>query len=160
MLYIILTLAVPLIIVLGVVRLIATEPYLAFEYGKADFPADPFGFDLAQRSTHAADNIAFVTRNLPLANLAGQKHESDPLYNERETKHMQDVQNIYQYAWSIWQIALVLAVLGGMGLLWRNESRLAFFSAVRSGGALTIGVMAVIGLFAVAAWQGWFAVFH
>jgi hypothetical protein len=71
---VLLTLLIPLVIVLGVVRLVATDPYLAFEYGKSDFPEDPFGFDRTQRLTHAADNLQFVTKDQPIADLARQKH--------------------------------------------------------------------------------------
>jgi integral membrane protein (TIGR01906 family) len=155
-----LTLLVPLVIVLGVVRLVAIEPYLAFEYSKPDFPKDPFGFARDQRLDHAAANLQFVTQNQPLANLAEQDHNGNPLYNARELKHMQDVQNVYQVAWRVWQIALALAVFIGLVLAWRKENRPAFASAIRSGGALTVGIVVVIGLAAIVAWQGWFVIFH
>jgi hypothetical protein len=77
---VLLTLLIPLVIVLGVVRLVAIEPYLAFEYNKTDFPADPFGFARAQRLDHAAANLQFVTQNRPLRALTEQEHKKAPLY--------------------------------------------------------------------------------
>lgn len=160
LLKVLITLLIPLVIILGTVRLLATEPYLAFEYGKTDFPEDPFGFDGAQRLAHAVANLQFVTQNQPLVVLSRQTQNGALLYNSRELKHMQDVQYIYQTAWRAWQIASVLVVLSGLALAWRKESRPAFASAIRSGGALTAGVVIVIGLTAIAAWQVWFVVFH
>jgi len=98
---VLLVLLIPLVIVLGIVRLVAIQPYLAFEYNKTDFPVDPFGFARDQRLDHAAANLQFVTRNLPLVDLTEQEHNSAPLYNARELSHMQDVQNIYQTAWRV-----------------------------------------------------------
>lgn len=48
-LQILITLLLPILLVLGSGRLLITDEYLAFEYGKASFPADPFGFDQSQR---------------------------------------------------------------------------------------------------------------
>jgi integral membrane protein (TIGR01906 family) len=155
-----LVLLIPLVAVLGAVRLVATEPYVAFEYEKFDFPEDAFGFDRAQRLAHAADNLQYVTQGQPVEDLAGQKHASTPLYNERELEHMQDVQRVYQAAWRVWQAALALAVLSGLALAWRPESRLALAAALQTGGALTAGLVVVIGLAVIVAWQVWFAFFH
>lgn len=154
------TLLIPLVIILGTVHLLATEVYLAFEYNKGDFPEDPFGFDRAQRLVHAAANLQFVTQDQPLTDLSGQMHNGAPLYNSRELKHMRDVQDIYRAAWQAWQVALVLVVLSGLALVWRKESRPAFSYALQSGGALTVGLVSLIGLTAIAVWQAWFVVFH
>ncbi|HSB65329.1 MAG TPA: hypothetical protein VLD65_02055 [Anaerolineales bacterium] len=62
--------SIPIVVILGVVRLIATEPFLNFEYRKPGFPEDFFGFDLSMRIAHAEDNIQFVTSKQPLADLA------------------------------------------------------------------------------------------
>ncbi len=155
-----LILLIPLLIILGSVRMLATEPYLVFEYSKTDFPEDPFGFDRAQRLTHAAANLQFVTQDNTLTNLSGQNKNGILLYNSRELKYMKDVQNVYQATWRVWQIALILAVLIGLALAWSKEGRLGLASALRSGGALTVGLVAVVGLGAIVAWQFWLVVFH
>lgn len=155
-----LIIVIPIVIVLGVVRLVATKPYLSFEYSKADFPADPLGFDRVMRLVHAADNIQFVTANQPLEDLAQQKHNDTLLYDARELKHMQDVQDVYQTVWQVWRFVLIVAVVSGLALFWRKDNRPALASAVQWGGALTVGLMLVIGLAAIIAWQGWFVLFH
>ncbi len=154
------TLLIPLVIILGTVRLLATEPYLAFEYNKSDFLEDPFGFDRAQRLAHGAANLQYVTQNQPLTALSGKMQNGTPLYNPREIKHMQDVQTIYQTAWQGWRFALILAVLSGLALAWRKESRSALASAIQSGGAVTAGLVVLIGSTAIAVWKVWFVLFH
>ena len=47
----------PLVLIITSVRLLVTDQYLAFEYGKAGFPPDPFGWDRPQRLAYAAANF-------------------------------------------------------------------------------------------------------
>jgi len=151
---------IPIVIIVGVVRLVATESFLSFEYSRSDFPEDPFGFDRSQRLSHAADNFKYVIEQQPVDALAGQKHEEERLYNSRELEHMQDVQNVFRAAWRAWQAAWILAGLSIL-ILARHKRNLAFVaSAVRTGGALTVGMVVVVGFLAIIAWQVWFVVFH
>ncbi len=155
-----LILLLPLLLVIGSVRLLVTDQYLAFEYRKADFSADPFGFDQAQRLGYASANFRYVRNAQPLYALAGQRLGNAPLYNDRELKHMQDVQKVYQATWWVWQIALNVILLAGFALAWRAETRLALAAAIKWGGLLTAGLVIVVGLLAVVAWRFWFVAFH
>ncbi len=156
----IIVLALPIVLVGGAVRLLVTDEYLAFEYGKADFPTDPFGITQAQRLAYASANFRYVREGQPPDVLAVQRQSNAPLYNARELKHMQDVQNVYQTVWWIWQISLNLIVLVGFALAWRQETRPALAAALEWGGLLTVGLVAFVGLLAVVAWQVWFVAFH
>lgn len=159
-LQIIITLLLPVLLVLGSVRLLITDEYLAFEYGKASFPADPFGFDRSQRQAYAGINFRYVRENQPVDALAGLLLGDQPIYNTRELKHMQDVQKVYQTTMRIWHFALGLSLLAGLALAWQVEARPALLAALRSGGLLTVGMIAVVGLLAVIAWRVWFVAFH
>jgi integral membrane protein (TIGR01906 family) len=153
-------LSIPIVIILGTVRLVATEPYLSYEYSKPGFPEDLFGFDRSMRIAHAADNIQFVTSKQSLDDLAGQKHNNSFLYNFRELKHMLDVKNTYQTTLQVWYLMLAVSAVSGIALIGRKEKRPGFASALRWGGALTVGLLIVIGLAAILAWQEWFVIFH
>ena len=157
---VIISLLIPLLIILGSVRLLATKQYLAFEYSKADFPEDPFGYDSIQRLNIAGANLRFLNQNRPLADLAGQEQNGEPIYNERELKHMQDVQNVFQAAWRVWQIALIVVAVSGLALTVRKGARQALASAVTAGGTITTGLIVVVGLAAIIAWRAWFVFFH
>ena len=95
----------PLWLVLGSVRLLATDHYLALEYGKANFPHDHAAFDVTQHLTYASANFRFVRDRLGHEALAGQQLGGRPLYNEREIQHMHDVQSVYQTARLVWKVA-------------------------------------------------------
>jgi integral membrane protein (TIGR01906 family) len=155
-----LVLFIPVILVIGSIRLLVTDGYLAFEYCKTSFPADPYGFDKDKRLAYANANFRYVRENQPLEVLADQKSGEAALYNPRELKHMQDVQDVYQSAWRAWQLALGLSVLAGLVLIWRAETRLALVTALKWGGLLSAGLIVVIGSLAVLTWRLWFVAFH
>lgn len=153
-------LLVPMALVLTSVRLLVTDQYLAFEYGKADFPLDPFGFDRAQRLAYASENFRYVREGQAIEALATQRLGDLPLYNERELQHMQDVQNAYELVGWVWQIVLIGIALAIFTLAWRPETRPALAVALKWGGLLTIILIGGLGLLAVVAWQFWFVTFH
>ncbi|HLF28351.1 MAG TPA: DUF1461 domain-containing protein [Anaerolineae bacterium] len=150
----------PLLLVLGSIRMIATDPYLAFEYGRSDFPTDRFGFDTAQRLAYASANLRYVRDGLPIEALVGQNINGAPLYNSRELGHMQDVQGVYQVARWGWMLALNLFLLVAFALGWRRDTRPALAAGLKWGGSLTAGLVAGIGVLAVVAWRLWFTAFH
>src|SRR5512134_3565610 len=85
-------LLVPFILMLGSARLLATDAYLAFEYGKASFPPDGYGFTPQQRFELASTSIHYVRAHLPDNTLAIQELDGTAIYNPREVSHMADVQ--------------------------------------------------------------------
>ncbi|MBE0409204.1 MAG: TIGR01906 family membrane protein [Anaerolineales bacterium] len=157
---VIIVLLIPVFLVLGSVRLLVTDRYLAFEYGKTSFPVDPFGFDQSQRLENASTNFRYVRENQPVEVLAGQQLGEQPLYNARELNHMQDVQSVYQIAMWVWRSALVLSLLAVLALVWQAESRPVLFAAFRAGGLLAVGLISVVGALVALAWQAWFVAFH
>ncbi len=150
----------PLLLIITSVRFLVTDQYLAFEYGKAKFPPDPYGFNPAQRLAYASSNFRYVREGQSIDVLASAPGNGAPLYTGRELKHMQDVQNVYQAVSWIWQMALYLILLLGLALAWRRETRPALAAALRWGGGLTAGIVSLIGGLAVMAWQLWFVAFH
>ena len=160
LLKILIILTVPILLVLGSVRLVATDQYLAFEYSKASFPADPYGFDRAQRTAYATATLRYVVDTQTLDAIAGLGLGDRPLYNERELKHLQDVQSVYQKSLRLWHIALGLALLAGAVLAWRAEARQTLGAALQWGGLLTAGLITVTGILAVIGWRVWFTTFH
>jgi integral membrane protein (TIGR01906 family) len=73
---------------------------------------------------------------------------------------MQDVQNVYQSVWLVWRIAAGIVLLAALALAWRTETRPALAAAIKWGGSLTAGLVAVVGLLAIIAWRFWFVAFH
>jgi integral membrane protein (TIGR01906 family) len=152
-------LTIPFFLLLGSVRLVASDQYLAFEYGKSDFPPDMYGFTQSQRFTIASANLVFLRENLAIDALSSQLLAEEPVYNSRELSHMLDVQKVYQAMWRVWLIIISLILLAGF-LLWRFSDHKSLPSAIQVGGFFTSGFIFVLGLLAIVAWQGWFTTFH
>ncbi len=149
----------PLILLLGSVRLLAGDLYLAYEYGKSDFPPDPYGFTPSQRLSIASGNLRFVRENLAIEALSNQVLDGKPVYNLRELSHMLDVQNVYQSVGRAWHLIIFLTLLTGL-LIGLFSDRIDLPSAILAGGFLTSGLIFVLGVLALVAWQGWFTAFH
>ena len=150
---------IPVILILGSARLLATDTYLVFEYGKASFPPDPYGFTPQQRFILASTNIHYVRAHLPDDELSKQTLNGVAVYNEREATHMADVQAVFQIILRIWQAAFILLLLLGV-IFVQNGKREAFASAIQWGGLVTTGIIFAIALLAIFAWQTWFDLFH
>lgn len=126
----------PVLIVLTAARLLATDQYLAFEYGKASFPPDSFGYSQEQRFSLASANTRYIRDNLPSEALFSQVLDGKPVYSQREVTHMADVQAAYQSVVRTWRVAFILLLVLGF-ILWRNGEQVALTSAIQSGGLLT-----------------------
>jgi len=159
-LQVLIILLTPLVLVLGSVRLLATNQYLSFEYGKLSFPPDRFGFDREQRLVYASASFRYVRECQPLKSLADQRIGNHPLYNDRELKHMQNVHDVYQIAGQVWFLSIILITLSGLALFRQRESRTGLASALQLGGLLTSGLIVIVGFLAIVFWQKWFVVFH
>lgn len=154
------SLLVPVIVVLGAVQILATDQYLGFEYGKASFPVDPYGFERAQRLAFASTTLRWVREGQPIQALADQRLDDQPLYNQRELKHMQDVQDVFLTARRIWYLALGLLFLIGVFTQRSADRLMELAQGFKIGGLLVFGLVVVVGLLAVIGWQVWFVAFH
>jgi len=152
-------LLIPILIIGGVVRMLATDAYLAFEYGRVSFPPDSFGFTDRQRFILASTNIHYVRAHLPNDELSKQILNGMPVYNPREVSHMADVQAVFQSILRVWWAVFILLILLGF-VLWKTGERKALASAIQLGGLLTSGIILSIALLAIFGWQFWFNTFH
>ncbi len=153
------SLLVIIFIVGGAVQLLATDSYLAFEFNKASFPPDPFGYTQQQRFILASTNIHYVRTHLPSDELSKQFLNDVPVYNPREVSHMADVLAVFQSVLRVWQAALILLLVLSF-FLWKKGEQKALASAIQSGGLLTSGIILSIALLAIFGWQFWFNTFH
>lgn len=82
----------PFLLLLLNARLLMTEAYLQWEYNRPNFPADPFGMTTEERLTYAPLGLDHMLGEGDLADLAFP--DGRPLFNEREIRHMSDVQQV------------------------------------------------------------------
>ena len=154
-----LILLIPILLVLGSILLLTNESYLAYEYGKANFPADRYGFSPQLRFILASTNIHYVRAHLPENELFRQTLNGISVYSAPEITHMMDVRAVFQTVIQFWQSVFVLFVILGY-LLWKHNLLTTFWSGIEWGGILAAGLMLTIALLAFFAWQTSFELFH
>jgi integral membrane protein (TIGR01906 family) len=85
--------------------------------------------------------------------------DGSPLFNERELGHMLDVKKVVQpvlwIGYGIWFFMLAVAGWARWGGWWPEYVR-----GIRRGGWVTVGIVAVIGIFAATSFWQFFTFFH
>lgn len=154
------TLLLPVALTFLGVRLLLTHTFPEIEYRTPGFPADECGFTLQDRLQWSRISIDYLLNDADISFLSDLTFpEGAPLFNGRELSHMQDVKNVVQpvlwVGYGVWFLALGLGLWARFGGWWPEYVR-----GVWRGGWLTVGLVAVIGIFAgISFWQ-FFTVFH
>lgn len=156
----------PVALGFGVITLVISPAYPRYEYAKANFPRDPFGFTQEQRLELALVSVAYLeswdsaestihmleTQTIPGSDL--------PLFNAREIGHMLDVKIVTD--------AIRWIMIGAFGVLlvalvWLRRdptTRLTTYTAVWRGGLATVVILIAIAGFIVLGWSLFFVKFH
>jgi len=141
-------------------RLVLTHTFLQLEYHMPGFPPDTYGFSLQDRVYWSQIAWDYMLNSADISYLGDLKFPSgSPLYNDRELSHMQDAKNVVQpslwLGYAVCFLLLILAIWARWGGWWPEYVR-----GIWRGGWLTVGMVAVIGIFAgISFWQ-FFTVLH
>lgn len=167
-------LAVPVVLVMGAIRLMLNPWYPEFEYRTPGFPADPFGFTFEERLKYSKIAIQYLVIDADISYLGNQRFpdgETAPafscqfmqdcnlMYNERELGHMLDVKLVVQAALKVWAVALGIVLLGGVWA-WLGKWGAEYRNSLRRGGWLTLILIAVIIGLTLLAFGFFFVFFH
>lgn len=158
---ILVTIAVPVLLVLISVRLVMTDTYLQIEYNKRDFPPDDYGFTLQDRLHYAPFALQYLLGSDGIDYLGNLKFpDGRPLYNERELEHMIDVKTVFRST----LLALGITVLIFAGslsiLIGSQEGRQALRVGFFSGGLLMLVILGGLILLLLTNWDAFFTDFH
>ena len=155
------TIAIPTWLALSGTQLLATEVYLRLEYGKPDFPPDPYGFSQEERFAYAAHAIRYLRNDQGIEYLAALTlPDGEPLFNQRELHHMADVKAVVQAAFAVHGVLTVLLVGGVWYLVRAPERRPLLRRCMARAGYLTLSVILALALLAVLFWDTFFEGFH
>jgi integral membrane protein (TIGR01906 family) len=151
------TLILPFILIMSAARMLFGNLYLQYEYNKANFPPDTYGFTKEDRLYWGEISINYLFGQ---AELEGQTlSDGSPLYNERELSHMVDVQVLVQQALQVWVVLLVL--LAGLAVwAWRGGWLADFWKGISRGGWLTTGLLVTILVLVATSFDALFTQFH
>ncbi len=150
----------PVVLVLSSVRLVMTEAFLQIEYHRPNFPEDRFGFTQEDRLKYAPYAVHYLTNSAGIDYLGKLRLDGEPMFNERELKHMEDVKTVTSAALDV-LAGLGILFIGGIAVLaWRPYTRQALRRSLLEGGILTIFVIITLVVLAVASWDTFFTDFH
>jgi len=154
------SLALP-VVILAVALRVVTAPWLVrWEYGKPDFPPDPYGLSTEERIRLAEVCVQYLATNAGIELLADLELEGRPAFNERELAHMVDVQRLF---WIILRAGMAtgVVVLGGVAaLLARPQTRPQAAGALKSGALLTLALLVAVAALMLTSWEVFFTGFH
>jgi integral membrane protein (TIGR01906 family) len=156
-----LVLTMPLVLLAANLRLVTGHWFVRWEYRRAGFPPDPFGLSTAERIRLAEVCQDYLASNADISLLADlELDDGQPAFNQRELRHMADVQAVYQgltiagiIAALIWAGAIAAALATG-----RLDRLIA--DALFSGSLFALGLLAAVGAFMVISWGQFFTTFH
>lgn len=149
----------PTLLVLIAARIVMTPLFLQFEYNRADFPPDPYGFTREDRLTYAPLAVDYLLNGAGIEFLADLRFSDGTLlYAADELRHMRDVKALTQIAFGGAVISGVAAA--GAIVYLRRRGRGELSRALFFGAALTLGIVAAIVIVALVDWEFFFVSFH
>jgi integral membrane protein (TIGR01906 family) len=154
-------LAVPIVLVFVGLRAVTAPWFVRWEYGKAGFPADPYGLSNEERISLATVCVDYLARSRDLSVLEELRlPDGAPAFNERELQHMDDVQTVFDGITVAGSVA-ALVVVGSLVALstskgWRPHVPVA----LRRGSLITIGLLVAVGVYMALSWDQFFTNFH
>jgi integral membrane protein (TIGR01906 family) len=162
-------LTVPLVLLVGSVRLLMLPIVMQWEYQRPDFEVDYYGFTTQDRLDYAPLALTYLLTSEPIEYLARQTLTGDkcfppqdtpcPMFKANELKHMEDVKNVTVFLFSLTFVLASLALVGAIFLI-RRGSFLVVKNSLTYGAILTIVLIVTGALVVVFAWDTFFATFH
>lgn len=157
----VLTVAVPCVLVLSNVRIVLLPWFTSFEYSRLNFPRDVYGLTGEERKSYALSAVEYLVNDVGIEFLTEQRFDDGTeLYNERELRHMEDVKAVIHVVMWVWRISTLLALFAMVGLYLDIEARPMLGVALSTGAAIVVAIFAVLVLYVLINFDGFFTNFH
>ena len=150
----VLSIGIPPFLVLSAVHIFLTPGWIAFAYGRADFPKAELFSDSA-RLYNASESLLYCTGDRTLA-----QFKALGVYNDREIKHMTDVRQVIERERVFYAVDAALLLVAFAALAFRKVTHSFAARGLYRGAVLTIVLFAGIGLFAATGFNTFFTLFH
>ena len=156
-----LVLALPIVLLMTNTRVATSHWFVHWEYGKADFPPDPYGLSMTERTYLAEVCVDYLATGADISLLGNlQLPNGEPAFNDRELHHMDDVQVVYNRLMTAGVVAALILVGGIATLLVAKHPRRRVAAALLNGSLLTLGLLGIVGAYMVLNWGDFFTSFH
>lgn len=159
-LVVVLAIFIPYILLMTGVRLVMTPAFPAWEYKRAEFPLDPYGFTVQERTKWSDYAVSYLTNDEGIEYLGNLQDETGhKMYTPDELSHMVDVKDVVATASIVWY------VLGGISiaiLLWFviMQQWTSIRKSLNAGGWITIGLLGALLVFLAVSFDKLFEYFH
>jgi len=156
-----LTLALPIFLLVANVRIVTGHWFVHWEYGKADFSPDPYGLSTAERTRLAETCVDYLATDANLSLLRDlQLPNGEPAFNQRELRHMFDVQVVYGHLMTAGIVAALVLAGGLAALITSVYARRHAPVALLRGSVLTLGLLGAASVYMALSWSEFFTTFH
>ncbi|HJF13745.1 MAG TPA: TIGR01906 family membrane protein [Enteractinococcus helveticum] len=158
-LQVVLAILAPMVILIAMIRLVASPVFLWFEYHRPGFPADQFGLETEDRLTLGSYGLDYLFNFAPPAYLGDLRFANgNPVFTEAEVGHMADVKQVMLVTMIAGLVAAVVCVVV-MIMLYRMRKG-AIARSLFAGAVWLTVVMIVLAVVAAFGWEAFFAGFH
>jgi integral membrane protein (TIGR01906 family) len=154
-------LAVPPILVVNALRVLANDSFVRFEYGREGFPAERYGLGEEERERLALLGLRSIqpgTEGVVLLERA-RLPDGSPAFDARELSHMEDVRTVFGAALRAQLVALVVIAALALGLAWTGL-RAVVPRGLLVGALATLAVAALGVPFILLGFDRFFTRFH
>lgn len=147
-------------LILTGVRLLLTPVFLSIEYNMPGFPEDAYGFTKADRLLWSNNALEYLLNNEDISFLADLRFENgQPVYNQRELRHMIDVKLVVKYTLNVWLFSAVILI--GLGVLAHFAGWLErYWLALSRGGWLISILLISVVIIVLVSFRVFFVAFH
>jgi len=160
-LQLVIIIAVPVVLAIFPVRLLMHPRWVYFEYSRADFPPDHFGFTPQERTRLAVVGIDSIIGPRGVAALQKARlPDGSPAFNEREVSHMLDVRVVTAKLYAAQMLLLAAATMAMAALTRREQTRPAVPSALLRGAVVTVVLLVALVMLVFAGFDTFFTSFH
>lgn len=151
---------IPIILILLSVRILLTPVFIQLEYRMPGFPEDKYGFRMQERLQWSEIARQYLLNGAGIEFLGDLTFEDgSPLYDERELRHMFDVQVVVEAAmWVLWG-SLAGVILTGVWA-WRGDWWWQYRRSLSRGGWLTAGLIVLVISAIALNFNAFFVAFH
>jgi integral membrane protein (TIGR01906 family) len=153
---------IPILLILGNVRLIlfTANAWVPIEYRLPGFPDDPYGFTIDDRLKWSAVDVDYLLNEDEIEYFDGYRLDSgEPMHNERELSHMQDVKILVEKTWMAFRVGFVVLLLLTILVGW-DAGYEAVWESLRRGSIWTLILLAIIIVGILLAFGFLFVGFH
>jgi integral membrane protein (TIGR01906 family) len=157
----VLVLSLPILLLAANLRVVTGHWFVRWEYRRAGFPPDPYGLSTAERIRLAEVCQDYLATHADISLLADLRLSSgEPAFNERELRHMADVQAVYLGLTVAGVVAALIWVGAGTVSALSRRAQAIMPDALLNGSLFSVGLLAAVALFMALSWGQFFTAFH